>query len=83
MNYFSGTFSPSFCSFLGGGGGGGFYTNFQMQLVSFDYMYITLKTNMFIASDEMVFATYLCEYDITLQTNAFNVSNEIVSATHL
>ena len=46
-------------------------------------MYITLKTNTFIAGDERVFATHLREYNITQQTNAFNASDEIVSATHL
>ena len=37
----------------------------------------------FIASDKVVFAIHLCQYDITWQTNAFNASGEIVSATHL
>ena len=46
-------------------------------------MYITLKTNSFTASDEIVFATHLREYDITRQTKAFNASDEKVSATHL
>ena len=39
--------------------------------------------NVFIASDEIVFATHLREYDITWQMNTFNASNKIISATHL
>ena len=35
------------------------------------------KLNMFIASNEIVFATHTSEYDFTLQTNAFITSNEI------
>ena len=44
------------------------------------YMYITLKTNAFIARDEIVFATHLYEYNITQQMNAFNASDQKVSA---
>ena len=48
----------------------------QSLLLTSQY-HLTLQTNSFIASDEIVFATHL-QIPITLQTNMFIASNERV-----
>ena len=75
MTFLSGTFPPSFCSFLGVSKP----INFQIQLVSSRLHVYTLKTNKRITtSDKIVFATHVHEYDITRQVKAFNASDEKV-----
>ena len=66
---FAASFSPSFCSFWR-------VLNQLSNTTCFTFEYdITLQTNAFIASNEIVSVTHHLEHAITLQTHAFIASN--------